>query len=54
MKVTEKTSLGFESLHQWLTEHDEQADWAVRQIFLIDPTIARATDTVYELAVSLR
>ncbi|MQY20452.1 MerR family transcriptional regulator [Nocardia macrotermitis] len=47
------TALGFESLHQWLTAHDERSDWRPRQIFLRDPAGARETDTVYELAVRL-
>jgi len=47
------TALGFESLHQWLAEHNEQSDWQPRQIFLLDPAAADATDVVYELAVRL-
>ncbi|WP_040811077.1 MerR family transcriptional regulator [Nocardia concava] len=47
------TALGFESLHQWLLEHNEQSDWRPRQIFLRDPTRADESDTVYELAVRL-
>lgn len=47
------TTLGMESLHQWLTDHNEQTDWKPRQTFLIDPATANADDTVYELAVRL-
>jgi hypothetical protein len=40
-------------LHQWLIDHDEQADWRPRQTFLVDPATAAAADPVYELAISL-
>jgi DNA-binding transcriptional MerR regulator len=52
-KADMMTVLGFESLHQWLIDHDEQTDWQPRQIFLLDPAAAGSTDTVYELAVRL-
>ncbi|MBF6065807.1 MerR family transcriptional regulator [Nocardia terpenica] len=48
------TALGFESLHQWLIDHNEQTTWAPRQIFLLDPSVAKSTDIVYELAIPLR
>jgi hypothetical protein len=48
------TRLGFESLHHWLTENNEQTDWLPRQIFLLDPRAAASTDPVFELAVSLQ
>lgn len=47
------TALGFESLQQWLLDHDEESDWRPRQTFLLDPTRAAESDIVYELAVSL-
>jgi DNA-binding transcriptional MerR regulator len=52
-KADMTTALGFESLHQWLVAHNEQTDWKPRQIFLLDPAAANATDPVYELAVRL-
>jgi DNA-binding transcriptional MerR regulator len=48
------TMLAFEALHQWLVDHDEQAEWVPRQIFLSDPTTVGSADPVYELAVPLR
>ncbi|MFG1793480.1 hypothetical protein [Nocardia sp. NPDC049149] len=53
-KVDMMTALGFESLHQWLIDHNEQATWTPRQIFLLDPAAATSADIVYELAVPLR
>ena len=53
-KANMMTAVGFESLHQWLIDHDEEADWLPRQIFLRDPETAESTDAVYELAVGLR
>ncbi|MFI6043991.1 MerR family transcriptional regulator [Nocardia sp. NPDC051321] len=47
------TALGFESLHQWLLDHNEESDWRPRQIFLLDPTRADESDIVYELAITL-
>lgn len=47
------STLGFESLHQWLLDHDEESDWRPRQIFLLDPTGAGESDIVYELAITL-
>lgn len=52
-KADMMTMLGFESLHQWLTDHNEHADWQPRQIFLLDPTTAVDADVVFELAVRL-
>ncbi|MCU1646895.1 MAG: MerR family transcriptional regulator [Nocardia sp.] len=54
VKADMMTALGFESLHQWLLGHHEQADWTPRQIFLRDPSTAGETDPIYELAVRLR
>ena len=48
------TKLGFESLHQWLTENNEQTDWLPRQIFLLDPGAAASTNSVFQLAVGLQ
>ena len=48
------TTVGFESLMQWVHDHDETSDWKPRQIFLRDPATAEATDIVYELAIALR
>ncbi|WP_194910333.1 MerR family transcriptional regulator [Catenulispora rubra] len=53
-KANMMTTLGFESLRQWLAEHDEKADSRPRQIFLRDPASAGETDTVYEWAIGLR
>ena len=53
-KADMMTKLGFESLHEWLIEHDEQTDWLPRQVFLLDPAAAESADSVYELAVTLR
>ncbi|MFC9436545.1 MerR family transcriptional regulator [Nocardia sp. NPDC057030] len=47
------SALGFEALHQWLIDHDEQSDWRPRQVFLRDPARAGDSDTVYELAALL-
>ncbi|WP_405162936.1 MerR family transcriptional regulator [Nocardia sp. NBC_01499] len=47
------TALGFESLHQWLLDHNEESDWRPRQIFLRDPAHADESDIIYELAVTL-
>jgi DNA-binding transcriptional MerR regulator len=47
------TALGFESLRQWFTDHDERDGGPVRQIFLTDPGAAKSDETVYELAVPL-
>jgi hypothetical protein len=52
-KANMMTALGFESLRQWIADHDERTDWKPRQIFLVDPHTADATDPVYELAVRL-
>ncbi|QUQ67244.1 MerR family transcriptional regulator [Kutzneria sp. CA-103260] len=52
-KADMMTALGFESLHQWLLNHNEQADWLPRQTFLLDPTTAGDADVVFELAVRL-
>jgi DNA-binding transcriptional MerR regulator len=52
-KADMMTTLGIESLHQWLIAHDEQTDWLPRQIFLVDPTTVEATDPVYEMALRL-
>lgn len=52
-KADMMTALGFESLHQWLVDHNEQADWKPRQIFLRDPATADPADPIYELAVRL-
>ncbi|MFC3448832.1 MerR family transcriptional regulator [Amycolatopsis speibonae] len=52
-KANMMTALGFESLHRWLVEHDEETDWKPRQIFLVDPTTVEASEPVYELAVRL-
>jgi DNA-binding transcriptional MerR regulator len=40
--------------HQWLVDHDEDADWLPRQTFLLDPSTAGPDDTIYEPAVRLR
>jgi DNA-binding transcriptional MerR regulator len=53
-KANMMTALGFESLHQWLVDHNEHSDWKPRQIFLLDPATADSNDPVYELAVRLR
>ncbi|MFD8498966.1 MerR family transcriptional regulator [Amycolatopsis sp. NPDC059657] len=53
-KADMMTSLGFESLRQWLTDNGEQAVWRPRQIFLADPAGVSADDPVFELAVPLR
>jgi hypothetical protein len=52
-KANIMTTLGFESLHQWLIDNKEQTDWLPRQIFLVDPATVEANDPVYELAVRL-
>ena len=53
-KANMMTTLGFESLQQWLEDHDEEADWRPRQIFLCDPATVGPDDAVYELAIALR
>ncbi|HEX3791879.1 MAG TPA: helix-turn-helix domain-containing protein [Pseudonocardiaceae bacterium] len=53
-KANMMTTLGLESLHQWLIDQHEETDWRPRQTFLLDPAEAGATDLVYELAVRLR
>ncbi|MFI9384611.1 MerR family transcriptional regulator [Kutzneria sp. NPDC052558] len=52
-KADMMTVLGFESLNQWVLDHDERADWKPRQTFLLDPTGAEDTDVVYQLAIRL-
>ncbi|EME53182.1 MerR family transcriptional regulator, partial [Amycolatopsis decaplanina DSM 44594] len=52
-KASMMTELGFEALHRWLVEHDEETDWKPRQIFLVDPATVEASEPVYELAVRL-
>lgn len=52
-KADMMTALGQESLHQWLTDHNEQTDWRPRQIFLLDPATAGPAEIVYELTVRL-
>lgn len=53
-KANMMTTLGVESLRQWLSDHHEEAVDGPRQIFLRDPATAESTDPVYELAVALR
>lgn len=53
-KADMMTSLGFESLQQWITDQGEQADWTPRQVFLVNPDEVGAEDPVYELSVPLR
>ncbi|WP_370943865.1 MerR family transcriptional regulator [Amycolatopsis sp. cg5] len=53
-KADMMTSLGFESLQQWVTDRGEQADWTPRQIFLVNPDVVGDDDPVFELAVPLR
>ena len=52
-KANMMTALGFESIQQWVVEHDEHTDRKPCQIFLVDPHKAADTDPVYELAVRL-
>jgi hypothetical protein len=52
-KADMMTVVGLESLHQWLIDHDEKADWQPCQIFVADPAAVEAEDIVYELAVRL-
>jgi DNA-binding transcriptional MerR regulator len=52
-KAAMNTSIGYESLRHWFTDHNEEAVGAVRQIFLTNPNTANPDDLVYELAVPL-
>jgi DNA-binding transcriptional MerR regulator len=47
------TSLGFESLQQWLTENNEKPVGEVRQIFLTDPATVADDEIVFQLSVPL-
>lgn len=53
-KKAMRTAIAFESLHQWLVSHGEQAEWLPRQIFLCDPRTAEDDDPIYQLTVPLR
>ena len=53
-KANLTTSLGYERLRSWFSEHSEEPIGAPRQIFLVHPDTAAADEVVFELAVPLR